>query len=172
MAEQTQQNDEVETLRRTNSELVAKNTTRKSRIAELEAANAGLTSTLAERDATIHSITVGGPLKAMAERISQVPELWLEQFAKHYKLEMVNGELTLFSVADGKPVQHQGKPVPFETKALTELLTTGDDVTAKAFRAITIASKASGGSSTGGSTATPKSTAATPKAPKPQFGLR
>jgi hypothetical protein len=170
MADQTE--NELDTLRRVNSELVTKNTTRKQRIAELEAANAGLTATLAERDATIHGITVGGPLKAMAERISNVPELWLEQFAKHYKVEMVNGEVTLLS-ADGKPVQKDGKAIPFETKALTEHLTTGDDATAKAFRAITISSKASGGAAaTGSTTTTQRSALAAPKAPATQFGLR
>src|ERR1700734_3845335 len=128
MAEQTQQNDELETLRRVNSELVTKNGARKQRIAELEAANTGLQKTLAERDAAIYGLTVGGPLKAMAERMSAVPELWLEQFAKHYKAELIDGELTLLSVADGKPVQKDGKPVPFEMKALQDLLTMGDSV--------------------------------------------
>jgi hypothetical protein len=166
MPEQTP-NDEVEVLRRTNAELVAKNTTRKARIAELEAANAELQQTVTERGALIHSLTVGGPLKAMADRLSTVPDLWLEQFAKHYKVEMVNGELTLLSI-DGKPVQHQGKTVPFETKALTELLTTGDDATAKAFRAITIVGKASGAAST----TTQRIEPVAQKAPKAQFGLR
>jgi len=160
---------ELETLRHTNAELVTKASTRKQRITELESANANLQKTVTERDATIHGLTVGGPLKGMAERISTAPELWLEQFAKHYKVELVNGELTLLSVADGKPVQKDGKPVPFETQALTTLLTTGENATAKAFRAITIASRASGSAGNG----TPQKTA--PVAPKPaprKFGLR
>ena len=169
MAEQIQNNDELETLRRTNSELVAKNSTRKQRIGELESTVADLQKTLAARDAAIHGLTVGGPLKAMAERLSQVPELFLEQFAKHYKVEMVNGELTLLSI-DGKPVQKDGKPVPFETKALTDLLTVGDDATAKAFRAITIVSRASGGAS---GTGTTERSAPTASKPSPRrFGLR
>lgn len=161
------QNDELDTLRRTNAELVEKNKTRTAKIAELEAANTALTAKLSERDATIHGITVGGPLKALAERISNVPELWLEQFAKHFKVEMVDGDLTLLST-DGKPVQKDGKPVPFETKALSDLLTDGDDTRAKAFRAITTTSRASGGAAT----TTQKGTLVTPKAPAISFGLR
>jgi hypothetical protein len=169
MSEQTQQqtaNDELDVLRRTNSELVAKNTNRKQRISELEATVADLQGKLAERDTSLRAVTIDGPLKSMADSISNAPELWLEQFSKHYKVEMVNGELTLLSV-DGKPVQKDGKPVPFETRALTELLTTGHDAAAKAFRAITIVSRASGGASTTQRTA--------PTAPKPatvKFGLR
>ena len=169
MAEQTQQNDELETLRRTNAELVTKASTRKQRVTELEMANAELQKTVTERDATIYGLTVGGPLKAMAERISTVPELWLEQFAKRYKVELVNGELTLLSVADGKTVHKDGKTVPFETKALADLLTTGEDATAKAFRAITIVSRASGAAGNGG----PQKQE--PTAPKPaprRFGLK
>lgn len=163
------QNDELEVLRRTNAELVAKNGTRKHRIAELEASVTMLQAQVSERDAKIHEFTIGAPLKAMAERISTVPELWLEQFAKHYKVELVDGELTLLSAADGTPIQRNGKPVAFETKAITELVTTGDDASAKAFRAITIASRASGGQASATISRTPSATLATPKA---QFGLR
>lgn len=167
MAEQTQ-NDEVEVLRRTNAELVTKNTTRKAKIAELEAANTELTAKLLEATSSLRAVTIDGPLKSMAESLSTVPELWIDLFNKSYRLEMVKGELTLLST-DGKPVQQEGKSesVPFEAKALTELLTTGDDATSRAFHAITITSKASGASST-----TQRSAASTPKAPAAQFGLR
>lgn len=162
------QNDELEVLRRTNGELVAKNTTRKQRIAKLEASNAELQLQLTAANGTIHEFTIGAPLKAMADRMSQVPELWLEQFAKHYKVEMIDGVLTLLSAADGTPIQKQGKPVPFETKALAELLTAGEDATAKAFRAITITSKASGG----GMSAVQRREPAVAKPNKVKFGLR
>lgn len=162
------QNDELDVLRRTNAELVTKNTNRKQRIAKLEASNAELQSQLTAANGTIHDFTIGAPVKAMADRMSQVPELWLEQFAKHYKVEMVNGVLTLLSAADGKPIQKEGKPIPFETKALAELLTTGDDATAKAFRAITITSKASG-AGTGG---VQRQEPAVAKPAKVKFGLR
>lgn len=163
--------NELDRLRTANSELVAKNSTRKTKIAELETANAELQRTVTDRDAAIHGLTVGGPLKAMAERISTVPELWLEQFAKSYKVERVKGELTLLSVADGKPVTGKdGKPVPFETQPLTELLTTGDDATARTFRAIVISSRASGAASNGTlQKQQPPATAA--PAPR-RFGLR
>ena len=99
-----------------------------------------LQSKLSEAGDTIHAVTIGTPLKAMAESMSTVPDLFLEQFSKHYKVEMVKGKLSLLSI-DGKPIE-----VPFERDALTKLLTTGDDARAKTFQAITITSRASGSS--------------------------
>lgn len=145
---------ELETLRTTNAELVAKNATRKAKIAELEATNA-------KANDTIRQVTIDGPLKQMAESISTCPELWLEQFSKSYRLEMVEGKLTVFSAVDSKPVQG----VPFERIALAKHLTTGDDATAKAFRAISIVSRASGGQAMHQSPQAPSK-------PKMSFGLR
>ena len=158
---------EVETLRRVNAELVAKHAKSKARIAELETGTVTLQSQLAEVSESLHQVTVGGPLQAMAESMSSVPDLFLEQFSKHFKVEMVKGTLTLLS-ADGKPVTGKDKkPIPFERQALTELLTTGDDARAKTFKAITIVSRASGGSSIGTHNRVNQV-----KVDKPQFGLR
>ena len=168
MPEQQTHNDELETLRRTNAELVTKNSSRKQRIAELEATNAELQTKLTSATTTVHEMTIGAPLKAMAESISTVPDVWIEQFAKSYRLELVNGDLTILSIEDGKPVQREGKAVPFEQEALKSLLLDEKHPHSKLFNAITIASKASGGAST-----TPQRLTA-PTAPKPssrRFGL-
>lgn len=164
MAEHT---EELETLRRTNSELVAKNSTRKQRIAELETANTELQAKLSAANSAIHEFTIGAPLKTMAESISNVPELWIEQFSKSYRLELPNGELTIVSAADGKPVEKAGKPVAFERRALTELLTDEAHPQSKIFRAITVVSHASGSQVTPERKPAPKATA-----PKVKFGLR
>jgi hypothetical protein len=94
---------------------------------------------------TIHELTIAAPVKAMAESISTVPELFLEQFSKSYRVESINGELTL-QTADGKPVMKADKAVPFERQALIELLTDEANPYAKIFRSITISSRASGAS--------------------------
>lgn len=158
---------ELDTLRKVNSELVAKHAKSKARIAELETGAVTLQSQLTEANESLHQVTVGGPLKAMAESMSNVPDLFLEQFSKHFKVEMVKGTLTLLS-ADGRPtIGNDKKPIPFERQALTELLTTGDNARAKTFQAITIVSRASGGSSIGTHNRVGQA-----KVDKPQFGLR
>lgn len=156
---------ELATLRQAHTEVLAKRQNDKTRIAELESTVTGLQGKLTENAATIHELTVGGPLKTMAESISPLPELFLEQFAKHFKVEMVNNALTLLS-ADGKPVSGKdSKPVAFEREALTKFLTDGDDARAKTFKAIVIASRASGAAS-------PNPMPRTAPAKKVQFGLR
>ena len=156
---------ELEILRRTNAELIAKNTTRKAKIAELEAANADFQTKLTAASDTIHQVTIEGPLKQMAESISNCPDLWLEQFSKSYRVEMVGGKLSLLSASDGKPVQKDGKVIPFERQALAQHLTSGDGATAKAFKAITAVSRASGAQGTF------RSPTSAPKASSFQFGL-
>ena len=167
MAGQAEQTDELETLRRTNSELVAKASTRKQRITELEQANADLQAKLASANSTIHEFTIGAPLKIMAESISTVPDAWIENFNKTYRLELVNGELTILSAAERKPVEKAGKRLPIERRALIDLLTDEDHPQSKLFNAITIASHASGAQGTTERKPTPKATA-----PKVKFGLR
>lgn len=136
---------ELETLRTTNAELVKKSATRKARIAELEASIAELQGKFDTAQSTIHQLTVAAPVKALAESISTVPELFLEQFNKSYRVESINGELIL-QTTDGKRVMKGDKAVPFERSALVELLTDEAHAQAKVFRSITIASRASGAS--------------------------
>jgi multidrug resistance efflux pump len=156
---------ELATLRTTVSELKQKSATRKAKIAELEAANAELQTNLTEANASLRQVTIDGPLKKMSEDISTAPELWTEQFTKSYRLELVNGELTLLDT-DGKPVMKEGTAIPFEREALLKFLTDEKHPHAKAFRAITIASRASGGA------APTRTMPATAKQPETQFGLR
>jgi hypothetical protein len=177
MSEETQQSlqptddaiAELETLRKAHQEVLTKNASRKTKIAELEAANAALHSQLSEASDTIREVTIGVPLKAMSESLSTAPELWIEQFSKHFRIEMKKGQLTLLS-ADGKPVLKEGVAVPFEREALTELLIGKDSIHGKTFKAITIISRASGAAN---STANQRSSRK-PDQNKPsiQFGLR
>jgi hypothetical protein len=174
MSEETQQTTpevmavELETLRRVNGELKIKSATRKARVTELESTVADLQSKLAASNDSLRQATIDGPLKQMSESISTAPELWLEQFGKNYRLEMVKGQLTL-RTPDGKPVLQGEKPIPFEREALVKLLTDGDDAQAKIFKSIIIASRASGASAPhrNGRTSSTEG-----KKPAIQFGLR
>jgi hypothetical protein len=171
MAEETQQTTdaaELATLRTTVTELKQKNATRKKRIAELETTLAQRDGELATANASLRAATIDGPLRDMSESISTVPDLWREQFAKTYRLEMKDNTLTVLAI-DGKPAQHEGKDVPFTREALIALTTDAKHPQAKAFGAITIISRASGGN------ATPDSgqrKASTPPVKPFQFGLR
>ncbi len=66
----SEQNDELEVLRRTNAELVKKSSDRKARIAELETANATLQTDLAAAQTAFHDMTVSAPMKQLAEAVS------------------------------------------------------------------------------------------------------
>jgi hypothetical protein len=143
MSEPNDLEAEVETLRRVNAELVTKVANRKTRLTELESTVTELQGKPSEAHDSLHEVTVGLPLRAMAESISFSPELWLEQFSKSHKLEMVKGQLTL-QTTDGKPVLKGERPVPFERSALIDLLTSDAHPQAKIFQSITIASRATG----------------------------
>lgn len=160
---------ELAVLKQAHQEVLTKRQKDKARIAELQSTVTGLQSKLSEATDTIREVMIGVPVKAMAESMSTAPELFLEQFSKHYNVQIVNGALTLQTI-DGKPVLSAGKPVPFERQALTELLTADDSNHAKTFRAITIASRASGAASTS-TTLRGKTDSAATKRPV-RFGLR
>lgn len=159
--------DELEVLRRTNGEILAKSATRKARVTELEATVTELQSKLLEAHDSLHQVTIGGPLTAMAESISIAPDLWLERFSQTYTVAIVAGQLTL-QTKDGKPAMSGEKAVPFERQALIDLLTTGDDARAKTFKAITITSRASGAATNQHG----NRTAPTADQPTMRFGLR
>lgn len=157
---------EVATLRTTNNELKQKSATRKQRIKELEAALSQKDIDLADASKALRQVTIDGPLKDMSESISNCGELWLEQFNKAYRLEMKDGALTLLT-SDGKPLQHEGAAVPFERDALAKFLTHEKHPQSKAFRAITIANRASGSQ---GNSAPPQRKPGTAQKPNFQFG--
>jgi len=165
--EQTPEALEIATLRRVNAELVTRHTKDKALIEELQAGTATLQAKLTETSESLAQATISLPLQMMAEELSTVPELFLEQFSKHFKVDSVKGVLTL-QTQDGKPaLDKDGNAIPFERDALTKLLTEGDDVRAQIFRKITIGSRASGGLSISTHQRTIPA-----KGKMPQFGLR
>lgn len=157
---------ELEVLRKTNSELLKKIHDRTTKATELESAVSELQGKLSASNATIHELTVAAPLKAMAASLSVDPDFFIDQFSKSYKVELIEGKLTL-QTTDGKPVTNgAGEVVAFERQALVDLLTKGDTTQAKVFSSIVIGSLASGAngeSSVQGSRAS--------SSPKPSFGL-
>ena len=153
-----QPNDELETLRRTNAELVIKSHTRKARIAELEAS-------LTTAQQQVNELLLNRPIKQLAAAISTSPETLIPSLLSDYKVELQGEELVL-QTQDGKPVMHEGKAVPFEADAVRKLLlATKDEAKLRLYNSIIIVSRASGGGilQTG--------TRPEPKAPI-QFGLR
>jgi hypothetical protein len=155
---------ELAKLRQLTSELLAKHARDKAQLTELQTGTATLQAKLTETSQSLYQATVGVPLQMMAESMSGVPDLFLEQFSKHFKVESIKGVLTL-QTPDGKPaLDKNGKAIPFERDVLTKLLTEGEDARAKTFKAITIVSRASGASGSAS-----KRTVA--PAPKIQFGL-
>jgi len=172
MSETTQQQPtdithELETLRRTNGELIAKNATRKAQIAKLEATITALQSKLTETDASLRKLTVEVPLRQVAEQSSTAPDLFIQELMKSYKVESVDGKLALQTL-EGKAVMVDGKPVPFEHQAMLQFLTDEANPQAQVFRVIMVGSRASGGAS-----ATSRAVASVIR-PKPahRFGLR
>jgi hypothetical protein len=143
--EPTSTNDSVElaALRKTVKELKQKSTTRKAKIAELEAALGERDTQLTQANAAIKEMTIDAPLRDLSESISTAPELWVEQFQKNYRLEMKGSTLQVLT-SDGKPVLHNGSAVPFERDALAKLLTDEKHPQARVFQAITIVNRASG----------------------------
>ena len=156
---------ELAILRQVNSELVAKHARDKARLAELEQGTASLQAKLTETSQSLYQATVGVPLRMMAESMSTVPDLFLEQFSKHFKVESIKGVLTL-QTADGKPaIDKNGEAIPFEREALTKLLTDGDATRAKTFKSFTVVNRASGAAHSSPSTRT------TPLQQRQHFGL-
>jgi len=161
------QPNELEALRRANSELVSKKNKYKARVAELEAAQATADTTIAELRSSITDLTINGPLQAMAESISVAPEAFLTAFQADYKLELREGKLTMLT-QQGEPVVSDGKPVPFERDALKAfLLSTKDEAKQRLYRAVIIMSHASGGISP--TSASPRTAG---QQQQVQFGLR
>lgn len=156
---------ELATMRRVNSELTQKARTRKARIIELEANVATLTAKATEAETRIRQLTIDGPVNDVCESISVAPQALRSAIEAEYKIEMLDGVLTLLNFSDGKPVMQDGKAVPFTADAVKKLLLDSkDESKLKLFNAIIIANKASGsGSASSNRVAAPS--------PKIQFGL-
>ena len=96
-------NDELETLRKTNSELTAKVHKLREKITALEGENVTLKATAEEAEARRHDAVVGKPLRDLAAAISPAPELFLQEFAKEWKVEPdKDGKLQILRLEDGK----------------------------------------------------------------------
>ena len=166
--------DELDVLRKTNVTLLQKSRDRKAKIAEHEATIADLQTKLTTATTALHEATVAQPLRAMAESLSPVPELWLAGFAKYYKLESRNGKLAVLT-SEGEAAMDGDKPVEFTAPALIKLLTGSDSEELASFAYITRGSLASGGGSSQQNRATgfPDTSKPQDKAVvQPRFGLR
>jgi hypothetical protein len=152
MAEPTQQPIEpspealeVATLRKTNADLLQKSATRKSRILELEASVGTLTAKATEAETRIRQLTIDGPVQDLCQEISVAPQALRSALESEYRIELRDAVLTLVNPSDGKPVMHEGKPVPFTADSIKALLLASkDEAKLKLYRAIVVVSKASG----------------------------
>jgi hypothetical protein len=136
---------EIATLRKTNAELVQKSATRKNRIEELEASAATLQAKATEGETRIRQLTIDGPVNDLCEEISIAPQALRTALEADYRIEMVDGILTLLNPSDGKPVMQGGKPVPMQADAIKKLLLASkNESKLKLYSAILVASKASG----------------------------
>jgi hypothetical protein len=162
--------DELQRLRNTNADLLKWKKTNKARIEELETEVAGLTGKLTKAEDNVRELTVNGPLKSLAKAMSKAPGAFLEQFEKQYRVELIDGVLTLLHVADGKPVLNKkGESVPFERKAITELVLQSEGAAKEFYDAIVLVQVGSG---TVGTTRNALPESKTQKTVAPNFGLR
>jgi hypothetical protein len=165
--------EELIALRSTNAELLKKSKDRKAKLAEHEATITDLKARLTIAETALADATVGAPLRGMAAALSPVPDLWLAEFAKHYKAEMKGGKLQVLDM-EGKPVMDGDQEVPFENQAIAKLLGNSDKDELASFAHIMFGSRASGG----GAVASQSSGIPHPEkqqektATMPQFGLR
>jgi hypothetical protein len=163
--EQSPEALELATLRKTNAELIQKNSTRKAQILALEESVGTLTTKATEAEGRIKALTIDGPVDDLCADISVAPQALRSALEAEFKIEMKDGVLSLFNLSDGKPVMHDGKPVPFQSDAIRNLLLeTKDEAKLKLYRAIVVSSKASGGAQS-------SSQRATSTQQKQQFGL-
>jgi hypothetical protein len=136
--------EELVALRTSNAELLKKSRDRKAKVTEHEATITDLQTRLTTAETVLHDATVGAPLRSMAAALSPVPELWLAEFAKHYRVELKDGKLSLLTL-DGKPVIDGDVEVPMDATAISKLLTAGENEGLSSFTHIMYGSKATGG---------------------------
>lgn len=136
--------EEIAALRTTNAELLRKSKERKAKVTENETTIADLQARLTTAESALHDATVGAPLRSMAATLSPVPDVFMAELAKHYKVDLKDGKLVLLTL-DGKPVKDGEDEVAFNAKALSKLLTAGTNEDFATFPHIIYGSKASGG---------------------------
>jgi hypothetical protein len=167
---------EIETLRAAHQDLLVKRQKDKARIAELEVAAIALQDAAKVANAATHEALIGVPLRKMAATVSDVPELWLAEFAKYYTIDADKSDgKIIVTTLDGKPaLDVHGKPVEFTPHGLYNLLASQAviaggrrDARSKIFAVLTRYFGGSGGADLRG-----KQSGNKPREPKPQFGLR
>lgn len=159
---------ELETLRKTITELTQKAATRKARITELESNASALQAKATEAETRIKALTIDAPLDHLCESISVAPQALRTALEADFKVELdKNGILTLLNRTDNKPVvDKNGKLLPLESEAVRNLLlATKDEAKLKLYRAIVVINRASGAAHSSSSTRT------TSTSQKQQFGL-
>jgi hypothetical protein len=114
---------ELSTLRQAHQEILAKRKKDKARIAELELAAIDLQEKATKAEAAAHDALIGVPLRRMAATVSDVPELFLSEFAKYYSITPDKDGNISITTLDGKPaIDRNGKPVEFTPHSLYSLL--------------------------------------------------
>lgn len=169
MSQQTNQVDELSTLRQTVAELTQKNATRKARIAELEQQLATSQSATQTATASLHEIQVAQPMRAISEALSGMPELFdLEMKRLGYRVALNNGQLALLdgdAAVEGVEVSADGLRKHF----------LNDDERHRNFKSLIIANRASGGGAVGSHSSSSTRTSdrtEEPSRPKLSLGLR
>ena len=132
-APQTEQHDEVKNptaVLKKNKELLSKNAELTARIADLEAQLADAAAKHEKVANDFEDFHIRRPLARLAEEISPLPDIWLQEFSKHYDLKVVeNDDLGVF-LKDGtrcmgpgsKGEKGGGDPVKFTAEGLWWLL--------------------------------------------------
>ena len=176
MATLQEQEAELQRLRTANAELTAKASTRKERIAELDAELANIKSKLAEQAASheaektqtqafIHKHFVDSVAIELAADMSTAPDLMLPFISSRLSVDTTDGQAPKTVVLD-----INGKPSKLTLADLRQELSKRKDLAP-----IIIASRASGGGATGSgrSSATPpKEKKQEPTKPALHFGLK
>jgi hypothetical protein len=114
--------EEIQRLRKTKDSLHQTAQQRKVRIDELEAQVATLTAQLQTANKTVHDITVGLPLKALAEEISVSPSLFAREFSSRFGLINKDGVLFITKAGDNTPLLDGETSISFTANAVNKLL--------------------------------------------------
>jgi hypothetical protein len=167
---------ELATLKRVHGEILTKRQKDKARIAELEIAAIALQEKTTKAEAAAHDALIGAPLRRMAETVSDVPALFLSEFAKHYTIEAdQDGRIAVTTLDGNAAIDRNGKPVEFTPHSLYSLLASQavvaggtKDERSKTFTVLMRYFGASGAAGTSQRTSETRSA----KVPSIQFGLR
>jgi hypothetical protein len=124
--------DELARLRTTNADLLKTKHTLKAKIEELEASATGLQERVTVAEKARHDAIVGMPLRKLAEQVSELPSLWLNEFEKRYTVGADDKGALKLLTKDGKPVKDSNDaPVEVTPNGLWRLLTGGPTSYAK-----------------------------------------